>query len=78
MFKLRMIYFLCLCVLPFMKQDNVLDVPENDLFLVEDVDGHMVARFQIIQLVGDEHLHLFYKLLFSINQSLDQLTKDIK
>lgn len=59
-----------------MQKYNVFNVPENDLFLVEDVNWHMATRVQIIQLVRCKHLHLLYKLLFSVNQALDQLAKE--
>lgn len=61
-----------------MQKHNVLDIPKNDLFLVEDVNGDVATRLQIIQLVRGERLHLLYKLLLSINQALDQLAKDEK
>lgn len=31
-----------------MEKNNVLDVPKNDLFLIEDANGDMTARFQKI------------------------------
>lgn len=34
--------------LPLVQKNNVLHVPENDLFLVEDVNGDVAARVQII------------------------------
>ena len=49
-----------------MQVHDVLDVPEDGLPLVEDTRGNMVA----------ELLHLLHKLLFPINQALNQLTKD--
>lgn len=58
-----------------MEKYNVLDIPENDLFLVEDVNGNKVAGVQIIELVAGESLHLLYKLLLSINQALNELAK---
>lgn len=58
-----------------MEKYNVLDIPENDLFLVEDINGNKVARVQIIELVAGESLHLLYKLLLSINQTLNELAK---
>lgn len=59
-----------------MEQHNVLDVPENDLSLVQDVDGNTAAGVQMVQLVGGKSLHGFYKSLLSINQSLNKLTEE--
>ena len=38
----------CVCELPLMQKHNVLDIPENDLFLVEDVNRDVVAGVQMI------------------------------
>lgn len=67
--------WMCGCVLPLMQAHDVFDIPENHLFLVEDVDRNMAARVQIMELQG---LHLLYKLLLSINQALNQLAKDTR
>ena len=64
------------CVLPLVQRHNVPDVPEDDLFLVQDVDGDVSAGLQILKLVRSEHLHLLHKLLLSVNQALDQLAGD--
>lgn len=58
-----------------MEQHDVLDIPENDLFLVEDVNGNAAAWFQKIHLVAGESLHGLHKLLLSINQALNELTE---
>lgn len=58
-----------------MEKHDVLDIPENGLFLVEDVNGNVVAGVQIIELVAGENFHLLYKLLLSIDQALNKLAK---
>lgn len=40
---------MCACiVVPLMQKYDVLDIPENDLLLVEDVNGDVATRVQII------------------------------
>lgn len=46
-YSISIMYFL-VPVLPLMQKHNVLDIPEDDLFLVEDVDGDVAASVQII------------------------------
>lgn len=62
-------------LLPLMQAHDVFDIPENRLFLVEDVERKMATRVQVMEPQG---LHLLYKLLLSINQALNQLAKDIR
>lgn len=66
----------CMYVLPLVQVHDIFDIPENDLFLVEDVNRNMAARVQIMELMRDISLHRLYKLLLSINQALNQLAKD--
>lgn len=66
----------CACVLPLVKAQNISDIPENNFFLVEDVNRNMTTGVQIMELMRDVSLHFLYKLLLSINQALNQLTKD--
>lgn len=67
---------MCVCVLPLVKAQNICDIPENYLFLVEDVSRNMATGVQIMEVMRDVSLHFHYKLLLSINQALNQLAKD--
>lgn len=63
-------------MLPLVKAQNISDIPENDVFLVEDVDRNVTTGVQVMELMRDVSLHLLDKLLLSINQALNQLTED--
>lgn len=47
LYKYNALYH-CVYALPLMQKYNILDIPENDLFLVEDVNGDIAARVEII------------------------------
>lgn len=61
-------------MIPLVQSDDILDIPENALLLVEDVHGNVTTGLQLIELVRDERLHLFDKLLLSTDEASDQLT----
>lgn len=48
--QVQFISCVCVCVhvLPLMQAYNVLDISENDLFLVEDINRDVVTGVQII------------------------------
>lgn len=46
--QVQFISCVCVHVLPLMQAYNVLDISENDLFLVEDINRDVVTGVQII------------------------------
>lgn len=55
---------------------DIIDIPENGLFLGGDI-GRCIRTISMLQVVRGEEIHLLHKLRFSTYQVLYQLANNI-